>query len=122
MFGRFGRLLYRSETYVWSRAASRAPYSTPSIDERCLHVTRESLDRHTVAHISFNRPPVNSFGIQLALELSSKFQELTRSDNVHAIVLKSSLSNVFSAGLDIKELCGVSEENLREFFRAVREM
>ena len=121
MFGQFGRLLCRSGTHVWSRAVSRAPYSTPSIDE-CLHVTREPLNQYTVAHISINRPPVNSFGIQLALELSSKFQELTQSDNVHAIVLKSSLSNVFSAGLDIKELCGVSEEDLRAFFRAIQQM
>ena len=85
-------------------------------------MTHETLDQYTVAHMSVNRPPVNSFDMQLTQEFSSKFRDITRSDDVHAIVIKSSLPSVFSAGLDFKDLCGRSEEHLREFWRTVREM
>lgn len=110
-----------SGTFPWSRIVSRAPYGTSSTD-KMLQVTRERLGRYTIAWMSVNRPPVNSFNMPLSLELSSQFHQLTQSDHIHAIILKSSLSNVFSAGLDFKEMYGVSEQHLREFWRVVREM
>lgn len=117
MLGRFHRLLWRSGTCLWNRKVSRAPYST-----EMLQVTQEELGNHTIAWISVNRPPVNSFDMQLSQELSSLFHQLTQWDGIHAIVLKSSLSSIFSAGLDFKEMYGVSEQYLQEFWKVVREM
>ena len=121
MLGRCRKLPFPSGSYLWSKAVSMTPYSTASSDE-LLHVTRKPLDEYTVVHISFNRPPVNSFNMQLTLEFISKFRKITQSDDVHAIILKSSLPNIFSAGLDFGDLCGVSETHLRNFWKAIREM
>ena len=116
----FSRLLPRGRC-LWKRKLSTAPYSTSS-SANLLQITLEDLDGYTIAHISFNRPPVNSFDMNLAREFSSKMKEITESESAHAVVLKSSLSGVFSAGLDFKDLCGVSETHLREFWAVVREM
>lgn len=85
-------------------------------------MTQEKLGSHTIAWISINRPPVNSFNMQLSLELSAQFHQLSQSDDIHAIILKSGLSSIFSAGLDFKEMHGVSEQHLRDFWKVVREM
>lgn len=123
--GQFHKLLCRSGWGLWNRTVSRTLSSTSSSSTSSndlLHVTHEGLEQYTVASISVNKPPVNSFDLQLSQEFSSKFQDITQSNDVHAIVIKSSLPSVFSAGLDFKDLCGVSESHLREFWRTVREM
>ena len=119
--GRFGRIIWLTRRYCQSTAQLRSPYSTSSGDE-VVKVTREQLDKYTVAHISFNRPPVNSFDHHLSREFSERFQQLTESDDVHAVVLRSSVPGVFSAGLDFKDLCGVSETHLRDLWKTIREM
>ena len=115
------RQLCRQASYLWTRRIINASYTTSS-NNHLLQVTPEELDGYKIAHISFNRPPVNSFDMQLSHEFSSKFREISHSENFHAIVLKSNLANVFSAGLDFKDLCGVSESHLREFWQVVRGM
>lgn len=107
--------------YVLGRAPPKYYFSTSSGD-KLLQVTKERLDKYTIAHVSFNRPPVNSFDMGLSQEFSSIFHDLTKSGDVHAVVLKSNISKVFSAGLDFKDLCGVSEAHLREFWKTVRQM
>ena len=117
-----GCMLWLTRPYILGITPSRSSFSTSSCDE-LVRVTREGLDdKYTIAHMSFNRPPVNSFDMGLSQEFSAKFHDLTRSGDVHAVVLKSSVSKVFSAGLDFKDLCGVSEAHLREFWKIVREM
>ena len=82
----------------------------------------EAVGASTVARLTINRPPVNSFDMELTSAFTAKLKELIDSKQVDAIVLESSLSKVFSAGLDFKELCGVSEDHLRWFWLAVRDM
>ena len=117
LLGQVCRLLGRTRT----SKLPRVPYSTSSTDGR-IDVTRERLDTFTVAHMSINRPPVNSFDMKLSQEFSAKFEELTHSGDVDAIVIKSSLPKVFSAGLDFRTLCGVSEDYLRQFWDVFRNM
>ena len=119
--GKFSCMLWLTRPYILGITPSRSSFSTSS--DELVQVTREGLDdKYTIAHMSFNRPPVNSFDMGLSQEFSAKFHDLTRSGDVHAVVLKSSVSKVFSAGLDFKDLCGVSEAHLREFWKIVREM
>ena len=82
----------------------------------------EPLGASTVARLTINRPPVNSFDMELTSAFTTKLKELIDSKQVDAIVLESSLSKVFSAGLDFKELRGVSDGHLRRFWLAVRDM
>lgn len=113
--------LWRIPALFSRRPLTRRSYST-GVSSELVQVTTEPLDKYTIAVVSINRPPVNSFDVSLSQEFSTKFQELSESRDVHAVVLKSSVSNIFSAGLDFKDLCGVTETHLRQFWSVVRKM
>ena len=120
--GRFRSFLWLTRPYILGRAPPRSSFSTSPGDE-LVQVARERLDdKYTIAHLSINRPPVNSFDMNLIKEFCAKFNDLARSDDVHAVVIKSSNPKIFSAGLDFKSLCGVSEAYLREYWKMLREM
>ena len=91
---------------------------------RSCHVTvkRETLGKHSVAVVSIRRPPVNSFDLTLAQQFNKTIKDLHIDGESEAIVISSSVPNVFSAGLDLAELYQPSKPRLEEFWRQVQEV
>ena len=61
-----------------------------------------------VAIIKLNRPPVNSLNVKMYREVYEAFCEVEDDDSVRAIVLTATGEKAFGAGLDVKEVAGVS--------------
>jgi len=115
----FLRSVSRTGTQLWGR---RGLVRSLSSAGSLVTVSTEPLGSYTIAQLSLNRPPVNSFDMALASDFTAKFKELSNSNEVQAVVVKSSLPTVFSAGLDFKELCGVSQDHLRQFWAVIQDM
>ena len=101
---------------------------TPSrvVAKRSCHlVTMQEdsvLDKYTVATVSLNRPPVNGFSMALAEQFNTAFRSIEESDQLDAVIIKSSVPNIFSSGLDLSELYQTSEMRLESFWKEVRDM
>ena len=78
-------------------------------------VTRDDLG---VATFSMNKAPVNSLNMEFLQELSASL-ETTRKDST-GLVLTSSMSSVFCAGLEITEMHQPDPARLREFWRSLQ--
>ena len=88
-----------------------------------IAVTTETFGgKYHVAKISMNHPPVNSFDIPLVASLTSHLEELQTSGKIDGIIITSGVSRTFSAGLDLKELHGVTPEHLRKFWKLVQDL
>ncbi len=74
-----------------------------------------------VTSLTLNRPPVNSFDIAFASELASTLKEVEQSSS-QALILRSSLPTIFSAGLDLNVLHGISEDHLRTFWSHMQDI
>ena len=96
--------------------------STSRHSMNLVEVSTESLGKFTIAKVSINRPPVNSFNIPLVTELTKALINLEDYSKADAVIIKSSIPSVFSAGLDLNDLYGVSEEHLRKFWKHIQEM
>ena len=115
----FLRSVSRTGTQLWGRRGLVRSFSSA---DSLVTVSTEPLGSYTIAQLSLNRPPVNSFDMTLTSDFTAKFKELSNSNEVQAVVVKSSLPTVFSAGVDFKELCGVSQDHLRQFWTVIRDM
>ncbi|KDC21613.1 enoyl-CoA hydratase/isomerase family protein [Bordetella bronchiseptica] len=72
-----------------------------------------------VAEITMNRGPVNAIDMQLAREVVDAYQRARHDDAAGAVILKSALPTVFSAGVDLKvalEFDGQALRRLIEVF------
>jgi hypothetical protein len=54
-----------------------------------------------IAVLSLNNPPVNSLNPALFSDLTNALKEIKQDKQISGLILKSSLSSVFSAGLDL---------------------
>lgn len=86
------------------------------------NVTVEREKHSKVATLVLGRSPVNSLNIAFTLQLLKTLKEVEDSSVVDAIIFKSSLQNVFSAGLDLNELYGNSRDHLECFWEAVQNL
>jgi 3,2-trans-enoyl-CoA isomerase len=84
-----------------------------------------------IAILSLNNPPVNSLNPTFFSDLSASLKEVRNDKNVSGLILKSSLSSVFSAGLDLsyvmiepgeKDPRGRLTEYFSSFQEIIREM
>lgn len=82
-----------------------------SDEDICLYEVKGKL-----AIITLNRPPVHAFNLDLMKSLNEKLNQAENDDNVTCILLKSSGTRVFSAGIDIK----ASKETTLEYHSQVR--
>ena len=108
-----------------SKQAQRwLPWSLRSLStsRHLVEVSTESIGKFSVASVLLNRPPVNSFNVPLTAEVTNALRDLEDSGKVDAIIIKSSIPSVFSAGLDLNELHGVSEERLKEFWKHFQDL
>ncbi len=87
-----------------------------------ITVKREKLENSQIATVILHHSPVNSFNVSFALELLHTLKEIEDSNEVKAIVLKSSLPGIFSAGLDLNDLHGVSRDHLKTFWRTIQNL
>ena len=77
---------------------------------------------HTVATVTLNKPPVNSFDSKFTDELVNALRSIEESKEVDALVLKSDCPNVFSSGLDLNDLFSQPRSHLELFWRRVQDL
>nr|XP_046192191.1 enoyl-CoA delta isomerase 1, mitochondrial-like [Oncorhynchus gorbuscha]XP_046193461.1 enoyl-CoA delta isomerase 1, mitochondrial-like [Oncorhynchus gorbuscha] len=81
------------------------------------------LDNSTgVAVLRMQSPPVNSLSLDFLTEFCINLEKLEMDKSCRGLIITSTLSKVFSAGLDIMEMYGKSPERCGEFWKAVQEM
>ncbi|XP_066496816.1 enoyl-CoA delta isomerase 1, mitochondrial [Tiliqua scincoides] len=81
------------------------------------------LDEGTgVAVMKMKNPPVNSLSLEFLTEFSINLEKLENNRACRGLILTSAVPKIFSAGLDITEMCGKGEEHYAAFWRAVQEM
>ncbi|XP_070617624.1 enoyl-CoA delta isomerase 1, mitochondrial [Erythrolamprus reginae] len=79
-------------------------------------------ERAGLALVRLKQPPVNGLSLPLLTELGLALQKLEDARACRGLVLTSAVPGIFSAGLDITEMYGRSEERLAEFWRAVQQL
>ncbi|KAF4522255.1 hypothetical protein B566_EDAN009099 [Ephemera danica] len=67
------------------------------------------------------RPPVNGLNLELLQDLSSAFQQL-EDDRSRGMILTSSSSTVFSAGLDIMEMYKPNPDRVKAFWTTLQDI
>ena len=68
-----------------------------------------------VAEITMNRAPVNAIDHQLAREVIDAYNRARADDSARAVILRSALPTVFSAGVDLKLALEFDGQALRSF-------
>ncbi|MCF8054501.1 MAG: enoyl-CoA hydratase/isomerase family protein [Deltaproteobacteria bacterium] len=80
-------------------------------------ISVEEFDGYAV--VTLNRPrEMNSISLAMTGELEDCFLGLEKNDSINAIMLTGG-ELVFSAGMDIKEMNELSDEQIEEYFQAV---
>uniref|UniRef100_A0A8C6FN02 Enoyl-CoA delta isomerase 1, mitochondrial n=1 Tax=Moschus moschiferus TaxID=68415 RepID=A0A8C6FN02_MOSMO len=75
-----------------------------------------------VAVMKFRNPPVNSLSLELLTELVISLEKLENDKTFRGVILTSDCPRVFSAGLDLTEMCGRSPAHYAEYWKAVQEL
>jgi Delta3-Delta2-enoyl-CoA isomerase len=70
--------------------------------------------------ISMARKPVNSLNVELLSELKASILE-AQNNRSKGVILTSSLPTVFSAGLDIMEMCTTDKTKLTDFWHTLQD-
>ncbi|XP_045450662.1 enoyl-CoA delta isomerase 1, mitochondrial-like [Melitaea cinxia] len=80
-----------------------------------------TVDNDGVAILTMQRPPVNSLNLDLLKELSNSLDEVARNKNT-GLILTSSSSTVFSAGLDIMEMYKPDMKRAEQFWTTLQDV
>ncbi|XP_040296715.1 enoyl-CoA delta isomerase 1, mitochondrial [Bufo bufo] len=107
--------VHRGGLASWQHYQSRRPFSNNKI----LVELNESTG---VAVMNMKNPPVNSLSLDFLTEFSISLEKLEIDRGCRGLILTSAFPKIFSAGLDITEMCGKSAEHYAAFWRAVQEM
>ncbi|XP_029804691.1 enoyl-CoA delta isomerase 1, mitochondrial [Suricata suricatta] len=67
-------------------------------------------------------PPVNSLSLELLTEFVISLEKLENDKTFRGAVMTSDCPGIFSAGLDLTELCGKSPAHYAEYWKAVQEL
>ncbi|XP_015588532.1 enoyl-CoA delta isomerase 1, mitochondrial-like isoform X2 [Cephus cinctus] len=86
---------------------------------KLVDVSRD--DKTGVSIISMSRAPVNGLNRELLVELERSLKE-AQDERRRGVVLTSSLSNVFSGGLDIMEMFKKDAESMSKFWSALQDL
>ncbi len=92
--------------------------------KRSCHVSVEKslVGEHSIATMSLSRAPVNSIDLALAQQFNETLKSIHQSGDCDALIIKSDIPDVFSAGLDLAELYQPSKPRLEEFWREIQEL
>lgn len=86
------------------------------------YVNQAGRDKdYQVAVMKLNNPPVNSLSTPLLTEMRNILQEIATSNEADGLVITSSLTNTFSAGLELKELINTDRDRLSSYWTLVQE-
>ncbi|XP_069840225.1 enoyl-CoA delta isomerase 1, mitochondrial isoform X2 [Dendropsophus ebraccatus] len=106
---------HRGGLASWKHYQSRRAFSNNQI--------LVEMDESTgVAVMKMKNPPVNSLSLDFLTEFSISLEKLEIDRGCRGLILTSAFPKIFSAGLDITEMCGKSAEHYAAFWRAVQEM
>ncbi|XP_030044750.1 enoyl-CoA delta isomerase 1, mitochondrial-like [Microcaecilia unicolor] len=86
------------------------------------YISVEMDDATGVAVMKMKRPPVNSLNLELLTEFAISLEKLEIDRGCRGVILTSAIPKIFSAGLDITEMCGKNADHYGEFWRALQEM
>uniref|UniRef100_A0A9L0IF55 Enoyl-CoA delta isomerase 1, mitochondrial n=1 Tax=Equus asinus TaxID=9793 RepID=A0A9L0IF55_EQUAS len=75
-----------------------------------------------VAVMKFKNPPVNSLSLELLTEFVISLEKLENDKTFRGVILSSDCPGVFSAGLDLTEMCGRNPAHYAEYWKAVQEL
>ncbi|XP_028905122.1 enoyl-CoA delta isomerase 1, mitochondrial [Ornithorhynchus anatinus] len=109
-------------THPWARAAlpglslaQRRPFSNNKV--------LVDVDTSTgVAVIKMKSPPVNSFSLELLTEFVICLEKLENDKSCRGVIITSNSPGVFSAGLDLTEMCGRTPDHYAQYWKAVQEL
>lgn len=82
--------------------------------------TVEVNDKTGVATLTMNRPPVNGLNLELLRDIHNSIDEI-ESNKCRGLILTSSSSTVFSAGLDITEMYKPNQDRVRQFWTSLQD-
>ncbi|XP_016979109.1 enoyl-CoA delta isomerase 1, mitochondrial [Drosophila rhopaloa] len=82
--------------------------------------TVEVNDKTGIATLTMNRPPVNGLNLELLQDLKSSIDEI-EGNKSRGLILTSSSSTIFSAGLDILEMYKPDKDRIRAFWTQLQE-
>ncbi|XP_013146800.1 PREDICTED: enoyl-CoA delta isomerase 1, mitochondrial-like [Papilio polytes] len=106
----FGRVIKNTK---WSAVSRSFTSQTSFIDL--------TVDKEGIATFTMQRPPANTFNMEYLHEIIKTIDDLSK-QRVKGIVLTSAIPNIFSAGLDIKELYNPDLQRLENFYIAVQDV
>lgn len=72
--------------------------------------------------MKFKNPPVNSLSLEFLTELVINLEKLENDKTCRGVILTSDRPGIFSAGLDLMEMCGRNPAHYAEFWKAVQEL
>ncbi|XP_007980784.1 enoyl-CoA delta isomerase 1, mitochondrial [Chlorocebus sabaeus] len=75
-----------------------------------------------VAVMKLKNPPVNTLSLEFLTELVICLEKLENDKSFRGVVLTSDCPGVFSAGLDLTEMCGRNPAHYAEYWKAVQEL
>jgi enoyl-CoA hydratase/carnithine racemase len=75
-------------------------------------VVEYAVSEH-IAEVRLNRPPVNALTLDMLKELVGALKRAAADENVRAVLLTSALPARFSAGLDLRDVCGHPARHVR---------
>ncbi|XP_034474475.1 enoyl-CoA delta isomerase 1, mitochondrial [Drosophila innubila] len=83
--------------------------------------TVEIDDKTGIATLTMNRPPVNGLNLELLRDVHQSIEEI-EGNKSRGLILTSSNSTIFSAGLDIFEMYKPDKERIRAFWTALQDV
>lgn len=107
---KLGRALYQSQWVTSHRNLSTS------------QIAVEVNESTGVAVMKMKKPPVNSLNLDFLTQFSICMEKLELDRGCRGLVITSAIPKIFSAGLDILEMYGKTDEHYAEFWRAVQEM
>ncbi|XP_037013140.2 enoyl-CoA delta isomerase 1, mitochondrial [Artibeus jamaicensis] len=75
-----------------------------------------------IAVVKLKNPPVNSLSLELLTEFVISLEKLENDKTYRGLILTSDCPGIFSAGLDLTEMCGKNPAHYAEYWKAVQEL
>ncbi|XP_060028539.1 enoyl-CoA delta isomerase 1, mitochondrial [Erinaceus europaeus] len=104
----------------WERAAGGGGDGARSFGSQRVLVEPDAATG--VAVMKLWNPPVNSLSLDLLTELVISLEKLENEKTFRGIILTSDLPGIFSAGLDLTEMCGRNPAHYAEYWKALQEL
>nr|XP_003478166.1 enoyl-CoA delta isomerase 1, mitochondrial isoform X3 [Cavia porcellus] len=112
-------LLLRAGVWLGAEAAARGGNGARRFVSQRVLV--ESDVTAGIATIKFKNPPVNSLSLEFLTEFIICLEKLENDKTYRGLILTSDCPGIFSAGLDLREMCGKNLAHYAEYWRAIQE-